>query len=119
MIVLTSAEKSFKDELSTNNIKYYGVKFFEDLHPIQNGMVKNVQFDADEAFKFSGELIVFETSRHKPALASADLGEHSIEILQNAGLDHDFIELLKKEQVVIYPEKMNDQLSLIWVAEYM
>ena len=93
------------------SMKNYGVKFFEDLHPIQNGMVKNVQFDADEAFKFSGELIVFETSRHKPALASADLGEHSIEILQNAGLDHDFIELLKKEQVVIYPEKMNDQLS--------
>ena len=72
-------------------------------------MVKNVQFDVDEEFKFSGELIMFETSGHKPPLASADLGEHSIEILQNAGLEHDFIELLKKEQVVIYPEQMNDQ----------
>ena len=90
-------------------MKNYGVKFFEDLHPIQNGMVKNVQFDVDEEFKFSGELIMFETSGHKPPLASADLGEHSIEILQNAGLEHDFIELLKKEQVVIYPEQMNDQ----------
>ena len=94
---------------AAESMKNYGVKFFEDQHPIQNGMVKNVQFDADEAFKFSGELIIFETSAYKPPLASADLGEHSIEILQNAGLEHDFIELLKKEQVVIYPEQMNDQ----------
>jgi len=91
------------------SMKNYEVMFFEDPHPLQNGMVKNVQVDTDEEFKFSGELIQYGLSSHKTPLASADLGEHSIEILNDAGLDGDFIELLKKEGVVVYPEPRDKQ----------
>jgi len=114
-IILTQSTEYWIDILHTigipsaESMKNYGVQFFEDPHPLQNGMVKNVQVDTDEEFKFSGELIKFGQSVHKHLLSSADLGEHSIEILNDAGLDREFIELLKKERVVIYPESSNHQ----------